>query len=170
MDDEMDDDFQCLPYSLGHTKQMITMFRNYGVSARFPEEYSTFYFEIDATIDVQEMYVITKNDGKFHRTKILVKKVDFYDYWQRHKIYGDMIFFSDYSGMKVYNSNLNILYRHDLSNNEIENGDVFCFRYNYERRRLMMWLASDRSIEAKMRNDYHNMHGVDRTKIIEIIL
>jgi len=147
-------------------KEIRKLFKEEGVNPDFPEVYEHFFFGIDGSFNVQMIYTITKEDMILHSKKVNIKPNEDDDDWFRMKVYGDKIFFTDSNGMRVYNERLEVILQHDLSQKELDERDVYCFKYNRKTSKLKIWLASNVGCECES-GDYHNIKGVNKKNIIE---
>jgi len=145
-----------------------SVFEKQGVNPDYPEEYEHFFIGVDASFNVQTLYTITKEDMVLHSKKVNIQPNeddDDDDYWFRMKVYGDKIFFTDFNGMRVYNERLEVILQHDLSQKELNERDVYCFKYDRKTSKLKIWLAS-KIYSFCERDKYHNVKGVDEKDVI----
>jgi hypothetical protein len=142
------------------------VFEKQGVNTYYPEEYEHFFIGVDASFNVQTLYTVTKEDMVLHSKKVNIQpNEDDDDYWFRMKVYGDKIFFTDFNGMRVYNERLEVILQHDLSQKELDERDVYCFKYDRRTSKLKIWLAS-KICSVCERDKYHNVEGVNKKDVI----
>lgn len=140
-------------------------FKQHGVAPHFPEEYVNFYFGVDASFDEQMLYTITKHDNVLHSVKLdIMESVDSHDYWVRKQVYSnDLIFISDYSGVKVFTMSLQLLFTLDVDP-ALHYIDVYCFSYDMTNKTLYVWLSSKSQYKTY---GYNDKTGVDTDDIKE---
>jgi hypothetical protein len=148
-------------------KMSGAVFAYHDIYFRWPEEYTNFYWVIDTSFAGQTMYTVTKDDNQLHQTHVdIMESQDTVDAWFKWNICGDLLFFSDYSGIKVYNEKLEVLFQLDI-NEQYHYNDVYCFSYNEGQHDLRIWLASKR-IDQDFSCSYHDITNVDPAHVIHI--
>jgi hypothetical protein len=143
---------------MAYASEISEIFEQHGVSIEFPENCISFYLGFDTSIDKQMLYTITKHDNVLHSAHLNIWKNDnVYDYWFREKKYmNDIICISDYSGIKVFNMNLQLIFSLNIEP-ELYYIDVYCFSYNIHDIKLCVWLSSKVDYIAY---DYHDKSDV----------
>jgi len=118
--------------------QIIGVPDNFNVE--FPEEYDSFWLGVNSaesclkTFIKNQPYIINQVSIDIwlpNNNNILVN-----DYWFRMSVYNNYILITDYSGFKIYNFKLDLIFKYDIPN---EDKYIDVFGYEFSNNTLSLW-------------------------------
>ena len=143
----------------------------------FPEETDNFYFgfvcksrnlkESSELLEFSELKICHKsNMDVIYRQKIHIYHEDhLFDYWFRFSIYKEHLILSDFSGIKIFNSKLEIVHQIDIYEEMKIKHDVF--GYEVKNNTLLVWSA-DEATKIKDMYDLYVEGEIEKIKSLAL--